>query len=66
MKDGGECDLLHRLAEEKQFGLNETEMNELLRPELYTGRCAEQVDALLGKIRPILADVSRESAEINL
>lgn len=66
MKDGGECDLLHRLAEEKQFGLNETEMNELLRPELYTGRCAEQVDALLSKIRPILADVSRESAEINL
>ena len=66
MKDGGECDLLHRLAEEKQFGLNETEMNELLRPELYTGRCAEQVDALLSKVRPILADVSRESAEINL
>lgn len=66
MKNGEECDLLSRLAAEKEFGLSETEMNELLTPSLYIGRCPEQVEAFIEKIRPLLADVSGESAEINL
>ena len=37
MKNGEECDLLSRLAQEKEFGLTETEMNELLTPSLYIG-----------------------------
>ena len=66
MKNGEACDLLKRLAEEKEFGLTETEMEELLTPELYIGRCPEQVEAFVNKIKPLLAGVGKESAEITL
>ena len=66
MKNGEECDLLSRLAAEKEFGLSESEMTELLTPSLYIGRCPQQVDALLAKIKPLISGVSRQSAEINL
>ncbi len=66
MKNGEDCDLLARLAAKKEFGMTETEMEQLLAPENYMGRCPEQVDAFLGKIRPLLAEVSKETVEINL
>ena len=66
MKNGEECDLLSRLAAEKEFGLTEVEMNTLLTPSAYIGRCPEQVDAVLGKIKPLLVGVSHENTEIDL
>lgn len=66
MKEGEPCDLLHRLAAEPAFGMTETEMESVLDPKLYTGRCGEQVDAFLARIRPLLAEASREKPEINL
>ena len=66
MKNGEECDLLSRLAAEKEFGLTQEEMEQLLTPELYTGRCSEQVDAFLEKVKPLISGVSRENAQINL
>ena len=66
MKNGEECDLLSRLAAEKKFGLTEEEMNTLLTPSAYIGRCPEQVDAFLGKIKPLLVGVSHENTEIDL
>ncbi|MBQ8893248.1 MAG: adenylosuccinate lyase [Clostridia bacterium] len=66
MKNGEECDLLTRLAQEKEFGLTEAEMKELLTPDLYIGRCSEQVAAFLKKIKPLIAGADGKSAEINL
>ena len=66
MKDGEECDLLARLAKEKEFGLTEAEMKKLLDPALYIGRCSEQVSAFVEKIKPLLANADGKSAEINL
>lgn len=66
MKEGEECDLLARLAERKEFGLTEEEMEDLLSPENYIGRCPEQVDAFLRKIRPLLQDVGKAAVEIEL
>ena len=66
MKNGEECDLLSRLAARKEFGLTEAEMQELLTPSAYIGRCPEQVDAFLAKVRPLLSDVSGENAQIDL
>lgn len=66
MKNGEECDLLARLAAESAFGLSEAEMNDLLNPSLYIGRCVEQVDALVTKATPHIASVNREAAEISL
>ena len=66
MKNGETCDLLARLAAESAFGLSEGEMNELLEPSLYIGRCAEQVDALAAKIQPLLKGIDRSNAQISL
>lgn len=66
MKNGEDCDLLSRLAAEKEFLLTEGEMEALLKPEGYIGRCAGQVEAFVEKIKPLLDGISRETAQINL
>lgn len=66
MKNGEACDLLSRLAAEEAFGLTEAEMEELLSPEKYIGRCSEQVTLYVKKVRPLIADIKRETAQINL
>ncbi len=66
MKNGEECDLLSRLAEEKEFGLSRDEMSDLLTPALYIGRCPEQVTVLLDKISPLIKGADGRSAEITL
>ena len=66
MKNGEECDLLTRLAAEPAFGLSESEMNALLVPSAFIGRCPEQVDAFLAKVKPLLAGVCGNTAQIDL
>ena len=66
MKEGESCDLLARLAAEPAFCLDENDMNALLEPTLYTGRCAQQVEALNRKVRPLLANIARDNADITL
>lgn len=66
MKEGEACDLMERLAKEPAFALSEDELREVLKPELYIGRCPEQVTAFVEKIRPLLNDCKREKTEIDL
>ena len=66
MKEGEACDLLKRLAAEPAFAMTEAEMEDMLDPDLYIGRCAGQVTAFLDKVKSLLNDVSDESAEITL
>jgi len=55
MKEGEPCDLLRRLAAQPAFAMTEAEMEAALKPELYTGRCAQQVEAFLEELAPVLA-----------
>ncbi len=66
MKNGEECDLLSRLANHEEFGLSLEEMEEVLNPKLYIGRCPEQVTELVEKIKPLIKDADGKNAEINL
>ena len=66
MKNGESCDLLSRLAAEPAFGMTEAEMQDALDPRLYIGRCPEQVDALVGRIRPLLKDAATEKSQIDV
>ncbi len=66
MKNGEECDILNRLAAEDQLGLAEDELREVLSPKRYIGRCPEQVDTYLNKIKPLIEEVSGETAVIDL
>ena len=66
MKEGEKCDLLHRLAAEPAFGMTEAEMEAVLTPSAYIGRCPDQVDAFLAQVKPLLSQASEEKPEINL
>ena len=67
MKEGEPCDLLRRLAAEPAFGMTEAEMEAVLDPKLYTGRCAAQVEAFLEGVAPLLAGAeSGDTPEINV
>ena len=66
MKNGESWDLLSDLATHSEFGMTKEEMDAVMDPSLYTGRCAEQVERFLAEVRPLLADVSKSDTEINL
>jgi adenylosuccinate lyase len=66
MKEGESCDLLARLAAEPAFGMTEAEMEAVLDPKLYIGRCPEQVEAFLRQVEPLLADAAQEKPSITL
>ena len=66
MKDGLSCDLLSRLSAHPAFAMTEMEMEAVLDPKLYIGRCPEQVDAFLHKLSPLLAKVPVGSASLHV
>ena len=66
MKNGEDCDLLVRLSEAPEFGMTLEEMERLLTPSDYIGRCPQQVENYLAEVKPYLSGASTETAEINL
>ena len=66
MKNGESWDLLADLAQHPEFGMTKQEMEAVLDPMLYTGRCAEQVQTYVDKVRPLIAGVAASQAEINI
>ena len=66
MKNGKSWDLLSDLAQHSEFGMTKEEMDAVMDPALYTGRCAEQVERFLAEVKPLLSDVSKTDTEINL
>ena len=66
MKNGESCNLLELLSARKEFGMTPEEIEALLDSRLYVGRCPEQVTRFLAEVNPLLADVKRTTAEINL
>ena len=66
MKNGESWDLLADLATHPEFGMTKQEMEAVLDPMRYTGRCAEQTHAYVEKVKPLLSGVARSQAEINI
>ena len=54
LKEGKEPGLIELLAAEPQFGMTAEEIGSALDPSLYTGRAAEQVEAYLKMLEPVL------------
>lgn len=69
-KEGGENDLVERIAADPAFKITKEEIMSVLKPENYIGRCPEQVDAFLNDcIKPILekhSDVLGEKTELSV
>lgn len=69
-EQGGENDLLERIASDPLFGVTIEELRELLRPEKYVGRAPEQTREFLQEtVGPVLEryrDVQTEQAEVTV
>ena len=66
MKDGEPCDLLDRLASDPAFGMTRPELDRLMDPARYIGRCPQQVRALLDRIAPLLEGASSADGGVSL
>ncbi|MEF2836714.1 MAG: adenylosuccinate lyase [Oscillospiraceae bacterium] len=66
MKNGEPWDLLADLSAHPEFGMTNAEMEAVLEPTAYIGRCPEQVEQFLASIQGVISNVSKVSAEINL
>ena len=66
MKNGEPWDLLAELSAHPEFGMTKAEMEAVLEPPAYIGRCPEQVEQFLASIQGVISNVSKVSAEINL
>ena len=66
MKEGEEAGLLQALSEHPEFGLSKEEFEELLAPEAYIGRCAEQTAEYLREIAPYLQDIKGGDGSLSI
>lgn len=69
-EEGGENDLLERIAADEAFGVTLDELKSIISPEKYVGRAPEQTEEFLKEVvEPALAPYSNlatEQAEINV
>ena len=69
-QEGGENDLVDRIAGDPKFGITKDEIMAILMPENFTGRSAEQVDNFIKEcVKPVLdrnGDVLGEKAELSV
>ena len=66
MKNGGRCNLPEILATHPEFSMTKEEIEAVLDPKLYTGRCAEQVERYVEKVKPLLDGLTDEEAQISV
>ena len=66
MKEGEPCDLLDRLAGDPAFSMTRTELDAVMEPKLYIGRCKQQVERFLDECEPLLKDAAAADGQISL
>ncbi|MBP1568302.1 MAG: hypothetical protein J6U36_06645, partial [Oscillospiraceae bacterium] len=66
MMVGEECDLLKRLAACPEFGMSLSELESLLDPDAYIGRCPQQVEAFLSQLLPSLEGIPEAVSSIDV
>lgn len=69
--EGGDNDLLDRIAGDPAFGLTREEIDGIIRNSRFTGRAEEQTEEYLAVVRAVLADNASEldgkvSADVNV
>ena len=66
MKEGQPCDLLDRLAGDPAFGLSRQELEDLMEPARYIGRCPQQVARFLERCAPLLGEAQAADGGITV
>ena len=69
-EEGGENDLLERIAADPAFGVSLAQLEQIITPERYVGRAPRQTEEFLnGPVKEALSgyeSLSLEKAEINV
>lgn len=69
-EEGGENDLLERIAADDAFGVTLNELKSIISPEKYVGRAPQQTEEFLNEVvKPALepySSIATEQAEINV
>ena len=68
-KDGLDNDLADLIAADPMFGVTKEQLDKIMKPENYIGRCPQQVDEFIANcVKPVLEanGVSDDVAEINV
>ena len=66
MKEGQPCDLLDRLAGDPAFSLTRQELDALMEPQRYIGRCPQQVRQFLDACAPLLRQAQPADGDIRI
>ena len=66
MKEGLPCDLLDRLAGDPAFSLSRKELEALMEPQRYIGRCPQQVRRFLDACAPLLHQAQSSDGDIRI
>ena len=66
MKEGIDGELIKRLLGEEQIGLTQEELEIIMDPSKYTGRCAEQVEKYVEHLTPLIGDAEAEDEDLDI
>ncbi len=66
MREGETCDLFDRLAAQSALGITKQELEAVLDPKAYTGRCESQVSAFLDTLKPLLDGAGDSDVSIDV
>lgn len=66
-EEGGKNDLIDRIVADSSFGITLEEAHQILKPENFTGRAANQVEELIADyVDPVLAENNSVADEVEL
>jgi len=65
-EEGLENDLIDRICNDESFKVTHADIDELLKPELYIGRCPEQVDEFVAEYVTPLLELYEGGSEVEL
>ncbi|MBQ5955925.1 MAG: adenylosuccinate lyase [Firmicutes bacterium] len=66
MKEGRDGGLIKRLLGEEQIGLTQEELEIIMDPSKYTGRCAEQVEKYVEYLTSLIGDAEAEDEDLDI
>nr|MBQ4456137.1 adenylosuccinate lyase [Clostridia bacterium] len=66
MKEGIDGELIKRLLGEEQIGLTQEELEIIMDPSKYTGRCAEQVEKYVEYLTSLIGDAEAEDEDLDI
>ena len=66
MKDGRDGELLKKLAEHPALSLTAEELEKIMDPRQYTGRCGEQVESYVESLKPIIEGATSKAEELDI